>query len=80
MLVGLPGGRSQHSMNLMVPINSLCCSVQRGRVLLQKCQVDPPWEKYLFLYATPEAVAGMLVLSRQRNLGRKYWFQPLHAV
>lgn len=48
MLVGLPAGTSQHSMNLMVPINCPCCSVQRGRVLLQKCQVDPPIGKVSF--------------------------------
>lgn len=56
-------GRAQHSINLMVPM-SCPCSVQHGRALLQKCQVDPPSEKYIFLYAIPEAMSNKIILSR----------------
>lgn len=43
----LSKGRAQHSINLMVPMNCPC-SVQHGRVLLQKCQVGSSSEKYFF--------------------------------
>lgn len=76
MLVGLPAGRSQHSMNLMVPINCPCCSVQHGRVLLQKCQVDPHRKSIFFFMPHQRLWAACLSFRGRETWGANIGSSP----